>query len=139
MKLILRLRLTSLIMIPNKDRPPHNVTLYGRTDEHGKAVVPFNPPSDAKGYYNYVVSAKDEKGREITAIGSFFAGNTEDYYYGRSGGLEIVTDKDAYEKGDSLSAFVFLPQPGMLMSFLTYESSQILLNTEKYILQATAL
>ncbi len=101
-------------------------TLSGKTGKDGKAVLTFLPKGFYSGHYNYTVIAKDKKGRKITAHSSFFMGNVKDYYYSRSSfGLEIVTDKDSYEKGDSLIAYVFLPQENTQL-LLTYESNNIL-------------
>src|ERR1035437_2063223 len=98
-------------------------SLTGRTDKSGKSVISYIPRNHRAGYYNYSVVAKDEKGREITAQSSFYYGQA--YYYSYNGqGVEIVTDKDSYEKGDSLTAYIFLPTPGTEL-LLTYESNEI--------------
>ena len=48
------------------------------------------------------------------------------YYYQRTNaGLEIITNKDAYEKGDSLIAYVFLQDNNQEL-LLTYETDRIL-------------
>ena len=87
-------------------------TIFAKTNEAGSTVVTFNPKNDRVGYFNYRVIAFDEKEREIEAASSFYIGDYNDYYYQRtSAGLEIITDKDSYEKGDSLIAYVFLPNP----------------------------
>jgi hypothetical protein len=101
-------------------------TLFAKTNEAGSAVITFNPKNDRVGYYNYRVIAFDEKEREIEATSSFYIGDYNDYYYQRtSAGLEIITDKDSYEKGDSLIAYVFLPNPNQEL-LLTYETDKIL-------------
>ncbi len=101
-------------------------TLFAKTNEAGSAVVTFNPKHDITGYFNYSVIAFDEKEREIEASSSFYIGDYNDYYYQRtSAGLEIITDKDSYEKGDSLIAYVFLPDPNQEL-LLTYETDKIL-------------
>ncbi len=101
-------------------------TLFAKTNEAGSAVVTFNPKNDRVGYYNYRIIAFDEKEREIEAASSFYIGDYNDYYYHRtSAGLEILTDKDSYEKGDSLIAYVFLPDPNQEL-LLTYETDKIL-------------
>ena len=98
-------------------------SLTGRTDKSGKAVISYYPRNLRAGYYNYTVTAKDEKGREITTQSSFYYGQNNYYSYNGQG-VEIVTDKDSYEKGDSLTAYIFLPTPGTEL-LLTYESSEI--------------
>ncbi len=77
------------------------------------------------------VTAKDEKGREIKASSSFFIGDKEQYYYWRnSSGLEIITDKDSYEKGDTLTAYIFGPKEKTDV-LLTFETD-IFLKYKKY-------
>ena len=93
------------------------------TDKSGKAVISYYPRNLRAGYYHYTVTAKDEKGREITTQSSFYYGQN-DYYSYNGQGVEIVTDKDSYEKGDSLTAYIFLPTPGTEL-MLTYESNEI--------------
>jgi uncharacterized protein YfaS (alpha-2-macroglobulin family) len=107
-------------------------TLYGRTDAAGRAVVSFSPGyNNNTGYYGYTVIAADEKNRTITASGNFFVGNEDEYWhYFDHSGLEIITDKDSYEKGDSLIAYVFLPSENTQL-LLTYETNRIL-NYKKY-------
>lgn len=101
-------------------------TLFAKTNEAGSAVVIFNPKNDRVGYYNYRIIAFDEKEREIEATSSFYIGDYNDYYYQRTNaGLEIITDKDSYEKGDSLIAYVFLPNPEQEL-LLTYETDKII-------------
>lgn len=101
-------------------------TIFGKTNEAGSSIVSFNPKNDRVGYYNYKVIAFDEKEREIEASSSFYIGDYNDYYYYRSGsGLEIITDKETYEKGDSLIAYVFLPNPNQEL-LVTYETDKII-------------
>jgi hypothetical protein len=98
-------------------------SMTGRTDKSGKALISYYPRNLRAGYYNYTVSAKDKKGREITTQSSFYYGQN-DYYNYNGQGVEIVTDKDSYEKGDSLTAYIFLPSPGTEL-LVTYESNEI--------------
>ena len=101
-------------------------TIFAKTNAAGSAVVTFNPKNDRTGYFNYRVIAFDEKEREIEASSSFYVGDVNNYYYQRTNaGLEILTDKEAYEKGDSLIAYIFLPEPNQEL-LLTYETDKIL-------------
>ena len=68
------------------------------------------------------VIAYDEKGRKITATGSFYIGNYETYK--NNGNIEILTDKETYESGDTLTAFISLPQKDVDV-LLTYEKNYI--------------
>jgi uncharacterized protein YfaS (alpha-2-macroglobulin family) len=100
-------------------------TLNGFTNERGFALIEFYPKGNLSGYYNYSVIANDEKGREILASNSFYVGDYKNYYYNRtSPGLEIVTDKDTYEKGEELNAVIFVPNENQEL-LLTYESDDI--------------
>lgn len=100
--------------------------LKGRTDKYGKAIVTFKPSSDEKGHYRYRVLAYDEMEREIFTESSFFVGDERYYYYGKSSfGFEIITDKDSYEKGDSLIAYIFFPNENQ-EALLTLETNRII-------------
>ncbi len=105
---------------------PQSDTIWAKTNEAGSSVVKFIPEDNRNGYFNYQVIAFDEKEREIQASGSFYVGDVNDYYYQRtSAGLEIITDKDSYDKGDSLIAYVFLPDNNQEL-LLTYETDKII-------------
>ncbi|MFN3695102.1 MAG: alpha-2-macroglobulin family protein, partial [Ignavibacterium sp.] len=85
----------------------------------------FRPKGNLTGYFSYSVISYDKKGREISASSSFYVGNYKDYYYNRTAsGLEIVTDKDAYEKGEELNAVIFVPNETQEL-LVTYESDDI--------------
>ena len=112
--------------------------LHGSTDSYGKASIQYNTSRLSEGYYTYIVKAYDTKNREITSTSSFYVGNIDNYYYGRTGsGLEIVTDKDAYDKGDSLIAYIFLPTKNTDI-LLTYESD-IFIKYKKYRVEGNSL
>lgn len=101
-------------------------TIQGKTDKSGKAMVFFKPSYEVRGHYRYKVIAYDEKEREIFAESSFFVGDEKYYYYDRtSAGLEIITDKDSYEKGDSLIAYIFFPNEKQ-DALLTFETNKII-------------
>jgi len=101
-------------------------TISGNTNENGNALVEFIPIWNISGYYKYSVIAYDEKQREISASGSFFIGDYKNYYYNRtSSGIEIITDKEAYDNGETFSAIVFVPFENQEL-LLTYESDDII-------------
>ena len=101
-------------------------TISGNTNENGNALVEFIPIWNISGYYKYAVIAYDSKGREISASGSFFIGDYKNYYYNRtSSGIEIITDKEAYDNGETFSAIVFVPFENQEL-LLTYESDDII-------------
>ncbi len=103
---------------------PMSDTLYGQTDKLGRALVTFLPRRFYPGNYNYTVTAFDEKGRKITAQNSFYIGTGNQYERGGNK-LEILPDKDTYEAGDSLTAYIFLPQDNADV-LLTYEANSFL-------------
>ena len=110
--------------------------LYGNTDEKGKAKIAYLP--EKEGYYNYTVVASDKNGREISSSNAFYVNTEKNCYYQRIGGeIEIVTDKDTYEKGDTLTAIISLPKPNLevLVSF----EKNTFLRYEKYSVDGSVL
>jgi uncharacterized protein YfaS (alpha-2-macroglobulin family) len=77
----------------------------GRTDAQGKATVDITAP--AEGHYSLVVSARDGHGNRVAAHDTLWVSPVSyaefDYQYPE---LEIVTDKRAYEVGDTIHALV---------------------------------
>ncbi|MCL6494425.1 MAG: hypothetical protein K6T54_06540, partial [Ignavibacterium sp.] len=101
-------------------------TISGSTNDRGVALIEFIPKWNISGYYKYSVIAYDDNGREISASGSFFIGDYRHYYYNRtSSGIEIVTDKEAYDNGETFSAIVFVPFENQEL-LLTYEGDDII-------------
>lgn len=103
---------------------PMSDTLYGQTDKFGRTVITFMPRRFYPGNYNYIVTAYDERGRKITAQNSFYIGN-EDQYESRVSQLQILTDKDTYDAGDSLTAYIFIPQDNADV-LISYEANSFL-------------
>ncbi|MHB1688451.1 MAG: alpha-2-macroglobulin family protein [Ignavibacteriaceae bacterium] len=105
---------------------PPSDTLQGSTDSSGKGVITFLPRQLYPGSYNYLVIAHDEKGRKITAQGYFSIGAFhQSTFEGNRYGVEILTDKDSYLKGDTLTAFIFLSQPHTQL-LVSYEAANFL-------------
>ncbi|MBA4251947.1 MAG: hypothetical protein C0442_09540 [Chlorobiaceae bacterium] len=100
-------------------------TLNSKTNEKGRAAFNFKP--EAEGFYRYAATAYDEKGNKISAHGSFYvvSENLSDFYQRPESGIEIVTDKESYNKGDTLSAFVFIPHKNVDV-LLTFEINRII-------------
>lgn len=92
-------------------------TFKGSTDKFGKSSIIFSQTS--AGYYQAIIKGKDKKGRETTSSTNFYVGESRYYFDGAN--LEIKTDKDAYEKGDTLNAFIKIPKgtSNILVSFDT--------------------
>ena len=96
----------------------------GSTDSKGKASFSFLPKE--AGYYRYSVTATDSSNQQITTTGSFFVNDKENFYFLRlSNGIEIILDKDSYEKGDTLTALISLPQNE------SHRSTDVLISFEK--------
>lgn len=96
----------------------------GSTDKNGKASFTFLPIE--AGYYQYSVTAIDSGKNEISASGSFFVNDKENFYYQRaSNEIEILTDKDSYEKGDTLTAIISLPKNNIDV-FVSFEKKSFL-------------
>jgi len=94
------------------------------TDKNGKASFTFLPSES--GYYQYTVTATDSGKNEISASGSFFVNDKENFYYQRtSTEIEIVMDKDSYEKEDTLTAIISLPKNNIDV-FVSFEKKSFL-------------
>jgi uncharacterized protein YfaS (alpha-2-macroglobulin family) len=105
---------------------PFKDTLSSLTDSSGKAFVTFIPRKFYIGNYKYKVIAVDEKNREISAESSFFIGEANQYYNNYSHqNIEIVPDKDIYEKGDTINAYVLLPDSN-IDALVTFETKEII-------------
>jgi len=110
--------------------------LNGTTQKDGEAKIKYLPPKE--GYFFYTVIAKDKNGREITATSSFYVNTKENCYYRREGtDIEIATDKEAYEKGDTLTAIISLPKPNLEV-LVSFERGN-LLSYQKYKVEGSML
>ena len=117
---------------------PPSDTLSGSTDSSGKAVISFLPRQLYAGSYNYIVTASDEKGRMISANGYFSIGLfNQNTFEGNKYGVSIATDKDAYQKGDTLTAIISLSQPNAQI-LVSYEAANFL-GYEIYDVKGTSL
>ncbi|MFA6596612.1 MAG: MG2 domain-containing protein [Ignavibacteriaceae bacterium] len=121
---------TAFKAIINKLSGPENKIVetvekfFGSTDKNGKASFTFLPKE--AGYYQYSVTAIDSGKNEISASGSFFVNDKENFYYKRtSNEIEIITDKDSYEKGDTLTAIISLPKNNLDV-LVSFEKNSIL-------------
>lgn len=106
---------TTFKVIINKLSGPQNKIeetiekFSGSTDKSGKASFTFLPKET--GYYTYSVVALDSNKNEISTSGSFFVNDKDNFYFQRtSNDIEIIVDKDSYEKGDTLTAIISLPK-----------------------------
>ncbi len=102
-------------------------TLRGTTKSDGKGIVSFEiSNSEGEGSYSVEVRATDEKAKEITASTYFYVWNGENWWgYNQSDGIQIITDKDSYKKGEVCKAIIFttIPDANVLV---TTETDNIL-------------
>jgi uncharacterized protein YfaS (alpha-2-macroglobulin family) len=101
-------------------------TVNGKTNPNGIGLALFKPRGNVSGYFSYQVVAFDKKGNEVTSGGSFYVGDYRNYFQTRfSNQIEIVTDKDVYEIGDTLTAIIFTPIESQQF-LLTFETDEVL-------------
>ena len=103
----------------------NEITLPGRTDNSGMASIELFPSNLKHGYYSYTIMAEDEDGEEITSQSYFYYGDSKYQFIKSAPFPEIVTDKDFYDVGDSLIAYIFLPQSNVEL-LLTYERNDFI-------------
>lgn len=83
-------------------------TIELTTNEAGKTNYMFRPKEE--GSYRIIAKAVDSNGNTITAENSFYVWEDNFGYYSYSGGgVDIVTDKEVYNIGDTLTAVIFMP------------------------------
>lgn len=101
-------------------------TIIGKTNQNGIGLALFRPRGNVSGYFSYQVFAIDKKGNEVTSGGSFYVGDYRNYFQTRfSNQIEIVTDKDVYEIGDTLTTIIFTPIESQQF-LLTFETDEVL-------------
>ncbi|MCS7052351.1 MAG: MG2 domain-containing protein, partial [Ignavibacterium sp.] len=108
-------------------RPSHlKDTIISKTNQNGIGLALFKPRGNVSGYFSYQVIAIDKKENEISSGGSFYVGDYQNYFQTRfSNQIEIVTDKDVYEIGDTLTAIIFTPIQSQQF-LLTLETDEVL-------------
>lgn len=111
-------------------------TLTGRTKADGKGIVTFEIPDySAEGSYSVEVKAYDERGKEIKTTSYFYVWGSDNYWwsYNKSKGIQIITDKDSYRKGDVCKAIVFSTIPDVNVLITTETDNIITYKVEKLI------
>lgn len=121
---------TSIELIINKIINSQNnsyektiLELNAKTDSLGKYIFSFTP--NEVGNYKFIVSSFDKNKNEIITTGYFYVVDEKYRYWSRAAGIEIVTDKDSYQKGDTLNAIITVPQKN-IDALLTYETDKII-------------
>lgn len=109
-------------------------TLSGKTLTDGKGVVSFNiGDGDTEGAYSVEVKAKDDRSNLITAGAYFYVSKGDmSWYYNQSGGVQIITDKDSYKKGEVCKALILLTNPDVSALVTTNTDDIISYSVEKF-------
>lgn len=83
----------------------------GSTGTDGTGTVSFEATKG--GYLTAEITAKDERGNEITTSASVYVTDREsDWWDNRDGSVQIIPDRDLYKPGDVMSALVIMPIEG---------------------------
>ena len=110
-------------------------SINGKTKTDGKGIVTFDIPNySAEGSYTFDVKANDQRGKEIKATGYFYVWGGNDYWwsYNQSSGIQIITDKDSYKKGDICKALIFTTIPDANVLVSTETDNIIFYSAEKF-------
>lgn len=86
------------------------------TDESGSGVIDFAPEQD--GYYLVKFAARDAFGENVEAETTVWIADRRTQRVGyRSGGVEIITDKESYARGETAQVMLVLGRPGAAVWF----------------------
>jgi len=101
-------------------------TLLLSTDAtHGEAKAYLSPLKP--GSYRTTVTATDPKGRKVAASTNFYVVSPNQRYYSwwpQQDGVQIITDKQAYQAGETVKALVRIPHEAEAL--VTYQTKQLL-------------
>lgn len=118
----------------NKNSRDYVTTVSGKTMSDGVGYARFtldNP--DPNGYYTAEIKAKDDRGNVIETSTYFYCSDGDfSWYYNQSGGVQIITDKDSYMKGEVCKAFIILPTPGAHALITTQSDNILYYKAEKF-------
>ena len=110
-------------------------TLRGRTKSDGKGIVTYEIPDySSEGSYSVIIKANDERGKEISGNAYFYVWGSDNSWwtYNQGGGVQIITDKDNYKKGDICKAIVYSSIPDVNILFTTETDNIIAYKVEKF-------
>jgi alpha-2-macroglobulin len=109
-------------------------TINGKTKTDGKGIISFEIPGySAEGSYSAEVKANDERGKEIKTNAYFYVWSSEYWWsYNVSGGIQIITDKDSYKKGEVCKALIFTTIPDVNILITTETDNIIYYSVEKF-------
>jgi len=109
-------------------------TLSGKTKSDGKGIVSYElPGTNAEGSYYAEITASDDRGKEIKTTTYFYIWGTDYWWsYNVSSGIQVITDKDSYKKGEVCKAIIFTTVPDV-NALITTETDNILsFSSEKF-------
>lgn len=117
-----------------KEKKDYVKTLSGKTLTDGKSIVSFNiGDGDVEGAYSAEIRAKDGRSNLITAGAYFYVSKGDmSWYYNQSGGVQIITDKDSYKKGEICKALIMLTNPDVSALVTTNTDDIITYSVEKF-------
>lgn len=118
----------------NKNSKDYITTVSGKTMSDGVGYARFkldNP--DPNGYYTAEIKSKDERGNVIETSTYFYCSDGDfSWYYNQSGGIQIITDKDSYMKGEVCKAFIIIPTPNAHVLTATQTDNILYYKAEKF-------
>ncbi|WP_162909504.1 Ig-like domain-containing protein [Aggregatilinea lenta] len=96
------------------------------TDEDGLAHVVFTPP--AGGVYKVYAHATDAAGNEVTSSAFMWVSGSDfvNWRQENSNRIQLITDKDEYEVGDTAEILIASPWQGTAYALITVERGDIL-------------
>ncbi len=98
-------------------------TRFVKTNERGETTFEFQP--DQEGYYAINLSAFDSGGKEVKSSTVVYVADKQSKDIGyRYGGLQIITEKDTFVKGDVARVMLVSDQPDTWVLF-TAETDEI--------------
>lgn len=118
----------------NNEKKDFVKTLKGKTLTDGKGIVSFDiGDGEIEGAYSVEIKASDSRSNQITAGTYFYVSKGEmSWYYNQSGGIQIITDKDSYKKGEICKAIILLTDPDVSALVTTNTDDIVTYSVEKF-------
>ncbi len=118
----------------NKESKDYITTVSGSTMSDGVGYARFRlDNSDPNGYYIAEIKSTDDRGNTIETSTYFYCSDGDfSWYYNQSGGVQIITDKDSYSKGEICKAFIITTTPGAYVLTTTQTDNIIYYNVDKF-------
>ncbi|CAG1772069.1 Alpha-2-macroglobulin [uncultured bacterium] len=93
------------------------------TDAAGMNTLTYTPKEG--GYYTYIVTAKDQSGKEVSARGSFYVSDLSVKPIRDAEGTQIIAEKDVYNEGETMNAIIILPVTDVDV-LITFERNKLI-------------